>query len=57
MSFSYRSIHDCIPYPTLHITAYYNIVGLIDYNVPSDLLSHDEAYGYFTEIQLILTKL
>lgn len=57
MSFSYRSTHDCIPYPTLHTSAYCNIVGLIDYNVPSDLLSYDEAYGYFTEIQLTLTKL
>lgn len=49
---------------TVYMTAYHTphctlllTVGLIDYNVSSDLLSYDEAYGYLTEIQLILTKL
>lgn len=50
MSFFYHGIHYRIPYHTLYITAYCNIVGLIDCNMSSDLLSYDEAYGYLTKI-------
>jgi len=57
MSFSYHSIHYCILYHTLYITAYSNFVGLIDCSVSSDLLSYDEAYGDLTETYSIFIKL
>lgn len=50
MGFSYHSMHYCTPYHTLYITAYCNIVGLIDCNVSSDILSYDETHGDLTEI-------